>query len=60
MSKKIKEKEDLPKYCDYFCKYAAFTDPNAVGACRRELAVWCTKIKKYNNKNNKCIANHTK
>jgi len=50
-----KNKEELPSFCDYTCKYAAFTDPNSVGACRRELAVWCKKFKRYNNKNNKCL-----
>ena len=49
------DKKALPVFCDYSCKYAEFSDPNAIGACRKELAVWCTLLKKYNNKNNKCI-----
>ena len=52
---KISE-ETFPVYCDYSCKFADFSDPNAIGACRKELAVWCTLLQKYNNKNNKCIA----
>ena len=50
------EKKSLPMFCDYTCKFAEFSDPNAIGACRKELAVWCSLLKKYNNKNNKCIA----
>ena len=55
-SKKKNTKENFPEYCDYSCKYAAFTDPAAIGACRKELAVWCKHFRKYNNKNNKCFA----
>jgi hypothetical protein len=29
--------------------------PDAVGACRRDLAVYCNKFKKHNNKNSHCI-----
>ncbi|MCX8009658.1 MAG: hypothetical protein N3A61_00765 [Ignavibacteria bacterium] len=47
--------KDLPHYCDYSCKYAKFSDPSAIGACRKELAVWCSYLKKYNNKNAKCL-----
>lgn len=46
----------LPMFCDYTCKFAEFSDPNAIGACRKELAVWCSLLKKNNNKNNKCLA----
>jgi len=52
----IDDKSIFPSYCDYSCKYAAFTDPNSIGACRKELAVWCVHFKRYNNKNNKCFA----
>ncbi|MBM4177093.1 MAG: hypothetical protein FJ213_13125 [Ignavibacteria bacterium] len=52
---RIKEIKNLPSYCDYSCKYAEFSDPTAIGACRKELAVWCTVLKKYNNKNAKCL-----
>lgn len=50
------DKTLLPTFCDYTCKFAEFSDPNATGACRKELAVWCSLLEKYNNKNNKCIA----
>jgi len=52
---KENKESDFPQYCDYFCKHAAFCDPNAIGACRKELAVWCGFFKRYNNKNNKCL-----
>ena len=50
-SKKIK----FPQYCDYSCEFADFGDPKSIGACRKELAVWCNHFEKYNNKNNKCF-----
>ena len=50
------DKKTLPLFCDYTCKFGEFSDPNAIGACRKELAVWCSLLKKYNNKNNKCLA----
>ncbi len=46
---------DVPMFCDYSCKYASFGKENMAGACRREQAVYCTILKKYNNKNNKCL-----
>jgi len=59
MAKKPTQKEnmlyDTPSFCDYFCKFAKFSDPNSIGACRKELAVWCSKLNRYNNKNNKCL-----
>jgi hypothetical protein len=45
----------LPLYCDFSCTYAQFAQPEAVGACRRDLAVYCKLFKKYNNKNSHCI-----
>ena len=45
----------LPLYCDFSCEYAKFAGPDAVGACRRDLAVYCVKYKKHNNKNSKCL-----
>lgn len=47
--------DSLPIYCDYSCKYADFTSPETVGACRRDLAVWCRILEKFNNKNAKCL-----
>lgn len=53
---KIKYSEkDLPLYCDYSCKFADFTDPNCVGACRRDIAVWCKILNRYNNKHTRCL-----
>jgi len=46
----------LPLYCDFGCPRAAFAPADAVGACRREQAVYCTLLKRYNNKNARCIA----
>ncbi len=47
---------NLPKYCDFACRYASFAPADAVGACRREQAVYCTLLKEYNNKNASCAA----
>jgi hypothetical protein len=54
---KSEPKINFPQYCDYSCKFADFSDPNTIGACRKDLAVWCTHFKRYNNKHNKCFAN---
>jgi len=54
--KKHKEvPKDLPMFCDFSCKYASFGKEDVSGACRREQAVYCTILRKYNNKNNKCL-----
>jgi hypothetical protein len=54
--KKVKTgKIEFPTFCDYSCEYAAFSDPAAIGACRKELGVWCKCFKRYNNKNNRCF-----
>lgn len=55
LRKKV-EIADLPKYCDFTCPYASFAPSDAVGACRRELAVYCNLLAKYNNKNASCAA----
>jgi hypothetical protein len=58
MAKKDNKKNaqfTFPIFCDYSCKYAAFSEPSAIGACRKELGVWCKLFKRYNNKNNKCF-----
>jgi hypothetical protein len=52
--------EKFPLFCDYSCKYAKFTDKDVIGDCRKELAVYCSYFKKYNNKNSKCIAHKSK
>lgn len=46
---------DLPQFCDFTCKHADFAPAEAIGACRREQAVYCSLFKKYNNKHNKCL-----
>jgi hypothetical protein len=46
---------NLQEYCDYSCKYATFVENDLSGACRRESAVYCNLLKKYNNKNAKCL-----
>ncbi len=53
-------KDDLPVFCDYSCKFADFTGPETIGACRRELAVWCKILERFNNKNAKCLVRKTK
>lgn len=55
MKTENKDKDILPDYCDYNCKYANFTPPEASGACRRDITVWCLYYKKNNNKNSKCL-----
>ncbi len=45
----------LPLYCDFSCMHANFAKSDAVGACRRDAAVYCKKFKRYNNKNSHCI-----
>jgi hypothetical protein len=44
-----------PFYCDYSCKYAAFSEKSLSGACNRETAVYCESFRKYNNRLTKCI-----
>jgi len=51
----LEQKDGLPLYCDYSCKFADFPPVDAIGACRKELALFCKKAKKFNNKNSKCI-----
>ena len=50
-------KNDLafPLYCDFSCQHAEFSDPSAVGACRRDIGVWCGKAGRYHNKNARCL-----
>jgi hypothetical protein len=46
----------LPEFCDFDCPHAAFSPPDASGACRRDQAVWCALLSRYNNKNARCLA----
>ena len=43
------------EYCDFSCLYATFAPKDAVGDCRKEQAVYCTFLARFNNKNNRCI-----
>lgn len=45
----------IPLYCDFSCQHAAFSDPCAVGACRRDIGVWCKAARRYNNKHARCL-----
>ena len=48
-------KDSIPLFCDFSCPHAEFAQPDTNGACRRDLAVYCKKYKKLNNKNSSCI-----
>ena len=47
--------EMLPVYCDFTCTYASFASPDAVGACRREQAVYCLVLDTFNMKHSLCL-----
>lgn len=47
--------ENYPLYCDYSCPHADFSDPCAVGACRRDVGVWCRKAERLHNKHARCL-----
>ncbi|MFH0988413.1 MAG: hypothetical protein V1799_00160 [bacterium] len=51
---KAKRTGDLPLFCDYFCTHAEFGAEDAIGACRKALAVYCKLFKQYHTKNLKC------
>jgi len=51
---KKSDKDVLPQFCDFSYRHAEFARPDAVGACRKELAVYCTLYKIHNNKNSSC------
>jgi hypothetical protein len=46
---------DLPLFCDYSCPHADFAPKEAVGDCRKELAVYCSLLKQFNTKNKRCL-----
>jgi hypothetical protein len=46
----------LPLFCDYLCKHARFPPNDAIGACRKEIAVYCDLFRRFNNKNARCLA----
>ena len=46
----------FPEFCDFNCTFAAFSSPDAAGACRREEAVYCTYLKRFSRKHGRCLA----
>ena len=60
MTTRIQRKSMYPAYCDFSCKHAAFSDPAASGACRRDIAVWCKEKTAYNNKHARCFFHREK
>ena len=54
-ARKEEVNNNLPLFCDYSCTHAAFAEADTIGACRKELAVYCTLFHKHNNKNSSCI-----
>ena len=44
----------LPLFCDFSCTHARFVQEDAVGACRREVGVFCSILNTYVNKHAKC------
>ncbi len=53
-SKRGLETSGLPTYCDFACPHASFASNDVVGACRRDLAVYCSLLASFNNKNSRC------
>ncbi len=46
---------EYPLFCDFNCAYADFGSPDVVGACRRDVGVWCKKAKRYHAKHARCL-----
>ena len=50
------ESVDSQDFCDFRCPAADIEHTNnAIGACKRELAIWCKKYLKWVKKNDLCI-----
>ena len=47
--------DELPLFCDFTCRFAAFAPADVSGACRREQAVYCRLAGRFNNKLNRCL-----
>ena len=60
MTKPHQGAADLPEFCDFDCPHASFSPPDASGACRRDQAVWCVLVGRYNNKNARCLGHPRK
>ncbi len=46
----------FPLFCDFSCPHAGFAPSDAVGACRREQAVYCAFFRSLNDKNSLCLS----
>jgi hypothetical protein len=46
---------DVPLICDLTCPHAGFAPASAVGACRRDQAIWCARFGRLNNKHTLCL-----
>lgn len=53
--KKQKPVPAFPLFCDFSCPHAGFAPSQAVGACRREQAVYCAFFRSLNNKHSLCL-----
>lgn len=45
----------FPMFCDFSCPHADFAAPDSVGACRRDVGVWCKKAKRHHTKHARCL-----
>jgi hypothetical protein len=46
--------DTLPLFCDFTCPHGMFAAHDAVGACRRDQAVYCRLLRSYVNKHSRC------
>jgi hypothetical protein len=46
---------EFPMICDLTCPHADFAPASAVGACRRDQAIWCVHFGRLNNKHTRCL-----
>jgi hypothetical protein len=44
-----------PDYCDFSCRHAEFGDPSSVGACMKDIGVWCALERRFNRKHAHCL-----
>jgi hypothetical protein len=54
------EAAPFPEFCDYSCPNADFAAAETVGACRREVGIFCKLLKAYVPKNGRCLARAAK
>lgn len=43
------------QYCDFSCPFADFGDPCTTGACRRDITVYCTVLRRFHTKHARCL-----